>query len=324
VPGPGLLLSVWLILACNVKYVPNTGKHLDKPLKIAVISDLNASYGSVDYDAEVSAVIKKMAMIKPDIILCGGDMIAGQKASLTEQNIKAMWQGFKQTVLTPVQQLKIPFGFTLGNHDASPSYLTDRAMAKQFWIENVNATGLHFIDSTHYPFYFSYILNNVFFISWDAAGARVPAEVYEWMNAQLATITARAAKMRVLLGHLPLYPIVEQKNKPGEVNADADGALSFFKDNGIDLYISGHQHAFYPAKKEGIRLLNAGCIGSGERRIMGHADTAKKTYTIIEVPAGAGQQFRYTTYIANSGQVIDPRSLPDSVIGFNGVLRRED
>jgi predicted phosphodiesterase len=321
----GLIFSIWIAAACSHHHrVSGNNEAVSKSVKIAVISDLIGSYGSVEYGAEVTAVIKKMEMIKPDIILCAGDMVAGQKATLTEQNIKAMWQGFKQTVLTPVQELNIPFGFTLGNHDASPSYLTDRAMAKQFWRENVQATGLQFIDSMHYPYYFSYILSNIFFISWDAAAAKIPAEVYEWMNKQLAGNTAREAKLRILLGHLPLYPIVEHKNKTGEVNANADSALSFFKNNGIDLYISGHQHAYYPAKKNGVRLLNAGCIGSGERKIMGHTDTAKKAYTIIEVPARSTRQFHYTTYTGGTERLIDPRSLPDSVIGFNGVLYRED
>src|SRR5690606_10044628 len=119
-------------------------------------------------------------------------------------------------------------------------------------------------------------------------------------------------------------PIVEHKNKPGEINADPDIALSFFKENGVDLYISGHQHAFYPAQKEGVRLLNAGCIGEGERKIMGHTDTAKKAYTIIEIPVQSPKQFSYSTYVPVTNQLIDPQTLPDSVVGLSGVLRRED
>ena len=321
----GLALVIWFSLACTHKHnTVNSSEKFEKTLKIAVISDLNSSYGSITYNEEVSAVIKDLAVIKPDIILCGGDMVAGQKASLTEQNIKDMWNGFKQTVLIPVQQLNIPFGFTLGNHDASPSYHTDRALAKQFWVNNADATNLNFIDSSHYPFYFSYIQNNVFFMSWDAAGAKIPDEVYKWMKIQLNSKTARAAGLRILLGHLPLYPVVEHKNKPGEVNANTDSALSFFKDYGIDLYISGHQHAYYPAIKDGIRLLNAGCIGDGERKIMGHTDSAKKAYTIIEVPVKSPRKFSYLTYMPVTNQLIDPHSLPDSVVGFNSVLRRED
>src|SRR5690606_2257601 len=95
----------------------------DNPLKIMVISDLNDSYGSVTYSDEVAATIRKIGDIKPDIIVCGGDMVAGQKASLTEAQLNAMWDGFNRNVLKPVDSLKIPFGFTIGNHDASPNYL---------------------------------------------------------------------------------------------------------------------------------------------------------------------------------------------------------
>src|SRR5690554_4860032 len=66
----------------------------DKALKIMVISDLNDSYGSVTYSKEVASVIRRIAQIKPDIILCGGDMVAGQKASLTEERLVEMWQAF--------------------------------------------------------------------------------------------------------------------------------------------------------------------------------------------------------------------------------------
>ncbi|HYK75442.1 MAG TPA: metallophosphoesterase, partial [Daejeonella sp.] len=249
-----LIPSVFLIGICCAFIYQNDGRKAtdekrpawrketkDKPLKIAVISDLNSSYGSVTYSEEVSAVVKDLQQIKPDIILCGGDLVAGQKASLTEENIKAMWQGFNETVLMPINKLKIPFGFTVGNHDASPSFSTDRALAKQFWAEHAKSLNLTFVDSTHFPFYYSYLKNNVFFISWDAAGAQINPEVFDWMKMQLKGKAATNARLRILMGHLPLYAIVESKNKPGEVLANADSTLNFMKEQGIDLYISGHQ-----------------------------------------------------------------------------------
>ncbi len=288
-----------------------------------VISDLNSSYGSTTYSDDVKAVIERIPEIKPDIILCAGDMVAGQKATLSEQNIEAMWSGFKTTVLDPISNLKIPFGFTVGNHDASPSYKTDRKLSERFWKENVNATGLAFVDSSHYPFYYSYMKNDVFFISWDAAGAEIKPEVYQWMQAQLSNKLARKARLRVLIGHLPLYAIVDSKNKPGEVNSDPSAALNFFKDKGIDLYISGHQHAYYPAQKEGIRFLNMGCIGDGPRKLIGNDAPAQKSYTIIDVPMKNAEKFGYTTYTPQSHEIIDLKSLPDSVIGFNGISRKD-
>ena len=65
----GLAFVLWCSLACNYKYSSiNSNERFDKPLKIAVISDLNSSYGSVTYNAAVSAVINELAVIKPDII----------------------------------------------------------------------------------------------------------------------------------------------------------------------------------------------------------------------------------------------------------------
>ena len=78
-------------------------------------------------------------------------------------------------------------------------------------------------------------IHNIFFMSWDASSSKVPDAVYEWMQAQLKSPAARTAHLRILVGHLPLYPIVDSKNKPGEVNAAADSSLAFFQANGIDL-----------------------------------------------------------------------------------------
>lgn len=296
----------------------------DKALKIMVISDLNDSYGSVTYSKEVASVISRIAQIQPDIILCGGDMVAGQKASLTEDRLAEMWQAFNQNILKPIDSLKIPFGFTMGNHDASPNYLKDRAAANYFWNKHLPSSKLTFVDRSHYPFYFSYIKNNVFFMSWDASAAEIKPEVMEWMKAQLKSKVAKGSRLRILLGHLPLYAIVADKNKAGEVNSDADATLDFFRENGVDLYISGHQHAYFPAHKNGIQLFNSGCLGGGPRPILGHDEPAKKAYAIIEVPIESPKQFQFTAFVPETNEPILLNSLPDSVTGFNGSIKRID
>lgn len=320
-----LLILVFIITSFNFIVPPQWEVETkNKPLKILLISDLNAGYGSLTYSDDVPAVIKEIRNIKPDLILCAGDMVAGQKASLTEQNIRAMWQAFKMVVFDPIKKANVPFGFTLGNHDASPSFEKDRALASEFWKNEQAATRLTFVDSEHYPFYFSYLKNNVFFMSWDASGAKIKPELYRWMKEQSDLKVAKEARMRILLGHLPLYAIVAAKNKPGEVNANPDSALAFFKANRIDMYISGHQHAYYPAAKDGVNLLNSGCIGDGARPILGHSVLAKKAYTIIEIPVKKSLNFTQRSFMPISNEEINRKSLPDSVIGFNGTIRRID
>lgn len=319
----GVLTILCLLAIICASWQTSQDNPKQKTFKIAVISDLNSSYGSTTYHPDVYATLKELDSIKPDLILCGGDMVAGQKASLNEAQLQAMWDSFGKNILQPIQQMKIPFGFTIGNHDASPSYQQDRATAKAFWQAQQQNLGLNYIDYTNFPFYFSYQQNGVFFISWDAAGSKVNPQVFEWMEKQLQSKAAKKAKLRVLLGHLPLYAIVASKNKPAEVLADTETTATFFNKNGIDLYISGHQHAFYPSYTNNVRLLNAGCIGEGARPIIGDDKPATRAYTIIEVPVNNAKKFSYNTYVPNTGQSIELSHLPDSVIGFNGVSRKD-
>lgn len=309
-------------VAWNVAFAQNFQKETkNSKLKILLISDLNDSYGSVTYSKEVHEVVTRANDIDPDIILCGGDMVAGQKASLTAGRLDSMWQAFDQSVLSPINQLGIPFGFTMGNHDASPSYHLDRAEASVFWSKNKAKANLTYVDDTHFPYYFSYIKNNVFFISWDASSAVIPTEVKTWMGKQLAAQIARKARARIVLGHLPLYAIVASKNKKGEVLNDSDETLEFLKVNDVDMYISGHQHAYYPAAKEKLTLLNAGCLGGGPREILGHNAKATKAYAILELPKKKGvKNIRITGYEPIGHNHISLESLPDSVKGFNGEI----
>lgn len=292
-----------------------------QPLKILLISDLNGSYGSTSYGEEVHDVIAKIDSIKPDLILCAGDMVAGQKSSLTTEQIQAMWDGFDSQIFQKIEQSNVAFAFTIGNHDGSPNFLQDRALATAYWMPRKNALKLNFIDDTHFPYYYSFEQSGIFIASWDASASVVKEDVYKWLETQLASPVAKKARMRILLGHLPLYAIVESKNKPGEVNADASFAMSFFKKHKVDMYISGHQHAYYPAKEGNVVLLHAGGVGDGPRQIMGHAAEAMRAYSILEIPKNS-KQFKLETWNPSLRKSIALEDLPASVSGFNGTVNR--
>ena len=264
-----LIFACLCLFACSPLKQQNADTSNQKMYKIAVISDLNSSYGSTIYHPDVYATLKELDSIKPDIILCGGDMVAGQKRSITAAETQAMWDSFGKNILQPIKDMKIPFGFTVGNHDAAPSFPQDRAIAKTFWKTHQQELGLKYIDQSHFPFYFSYLHEGIFFISWDAAGATITSEVFTWMEQQLQSTSAKNTRLKIVLGHLPLYAIVAAKNKPGEVLANNETTAEFLNKNGVDLYISGHQHAYYPSYSNNLRLLNAGCIGEGARPLIG-------------------------------------------------------
>lgn len=317
-------LAILILLSSTLMCLFCLDKPVKKTIKVAVISDLNSSYGSTTYHSDVYATLKELDSIKPDVILCGGDMIAGQKASITAAQTQMMWKSFDDHILKPIQQMRVPFGFTVGNHDASPSYQQDRKLAQEFWLNKQDQLGLQYVERSHFPFYYSYQQHGIFFISWDAAGAKVNKEVLDWMEKQLQSKAAKKAKLRVLLGHLPLYAIVASKNKVGEVLADNENTATFLERNSVDLYISGHQHAYYPSFNKKLRLLNAGCIGEGPRPLLGDHSVASRAYTIIEVPVDHPKKFNYITYIPNTnGKIIEHSNLPDSVVGFNGISKKD-
>ena len=56
---------------------------------------------------------------KPDLVICAGDMVAGQKTSLTDRQLEAMWEGFETFVRRPLEPTGIPLLPAMGNHDAS-------------------------------------------------------------------------------------------------------------------------------------------------------------------------------------------------------------
>ncbi len=320
------LLSILLLgISLLGQSQPVKKKQQNKTLKILLISDLNDSYGSVTYSNEVHDMVSRMNGINPDMILCAGDMVAGQKASLTPEQLKAMWQGFDSSVFNPIYQLQIPFGFTVGNHDASPGYANDRAAATTFWQNNKSKTHLSFVDDTHFPYYFSYIKNNVFFLSWDASSATIPLAVKDWMEQQLSSRLAKKAKGRIVLGHLPLYAIVAAKNKPGEVINDADETLAFLKKNKVAMYISGHQHAYFPATKRKVTLLHSGCLGGGPRQLLDHDTPPQKAYALLQLKKRRKKlNVSIEGFTASDHQTILLHSLPETITGFNGTVQRVD
>ena len=88
-------------------------------LRLALISDLNGPYGSTRYSPTVAAGLDLLSELKPDLVLCAGDMVAGQKISLTDSQLEAMWSSFQSTILNPLLQQGIGMIPTMGNHDAS-------------------------------------------------------------------------------------------------------------------------------------------------------------------------------------------------------------
>ncbi|GGR94369.1 metallophosphoesterase family protein [Deinococcus sedimenti] len=294
----------------------------DRPVRLAILGDFNGPYGSTSYPAPLTRSVARIVNEwKPEAVLSPGDLIGGQKASLSDAQVRAMWAAFERDVRAPLARAGIPFAFTLGNHDASPRSPRDRREAAAYWTAHV--PDLAFVDRADFPFRFSVTLGGgaVFVASLDAAGPDVSAGQRAWLAAQLASPAARGAGARLVVGHLPLAGVSAEKNRPGEVLRDPGALRQVLEVGGVLAYVHGHHAAYYPARLGRLNVLSAGGIGG--RAYVGHPGPARSTVTLLTVwPA----QDRATleTVDAATGQPVTTATLPARLDGLGGPLTRVD
>ena len=300
-------------------------------VRIVVISDLNSQYGSTQYDPEVHRAIALMPQWQPDLVLCGGDMVAAQSRKLSTAQVQAMWVAFDRAIAAPLRQANIPFGFTIGNHDGSGAidragqmpFAGDRHLAQQYWTNPAHNPRLAFVDRGQFPFYYSFQQNDIYYLVWDASTARLAPPQLAWVKQSLASSQAQRAKLRIVIGHLPLYPIAVNRDRPGEFLDQAETLRSLLERYRVHTYVSGHHHAYYPGYRGQLQLLHAGAIGSGPRAILNSTAAPQKTLTVIDIPADYTTTV-YTTYDMKTQQRIDEQRLPRWITTPSGTVMRRD
>lgn len=301
-------------------------------VRLAVISDLNSAYGSTDYEPEVDKGIQLLPFWQPDLVVCGGDMVAGQSPSLAAEEIQAMWTAFDQHVAAPLRQANLPFGFTIGNHDASGAlsingqflFQQERDLAIAYWNAPEHNPGVEFVDRAEFPFFYTFTSKDVFFLVWDGSTSQIPADKLAWVEQTLASEAAQQAKMRILVGHLPLYAVAVGRDEPGEVMANADQLRQMLERYNVHTYISGHHHAYYPAHKGNMQLLHTGILGAGPRPLIDSDLAPRKTITIVDISYSSPDMTTYTTYDIQTLEPILYDQLPRFLTGHNGMVIRRD
>ncbi len=300
-------------------------------VRIILISDLNSAYGSTDYIEQVKQAIAFVPDWEPDLVLCGGDMVAGQDSALSTSEINAMWQGFDKHIAAPIRKAKLPFGFTIGNHDASGSlygggkyaFESDRSAATKYWNDPKHDANLNFVDRAGFPFYYTFQQNDIFFLVWDASTATIPSTQLQWAEKSLASEVAQKSKLRMAIGHLPLYAVAKGRETSGNYLDEADRLRGLLEKYQVHTYISGHHHAYYPAHKGKLELLHAGVLGDGPRRLLSGDLAPSRTVTAIDIKLATSETI-YTTYDMDTLKVVEQSTLPPYIDAPNGRITRRD
>lgn len=245
-------------------------------LTVAVISDLNGAYGEASYGAPVHRAVRRLRELEPDLVLSTGDMIGGQREGV---DLRAMWEGFHRAVTEPLAEAGIPLAVTPGNHDGS-GYSRWRAEREEFrrqWESRRPAVKL--LDGGAYPLRYSFEQGPALFVSLDATEVGpLEAEQRAWLAAQLEAGADRPVK--VVFGHLPLSPVT--RGREAEVLADRE-LERVMEEGGVDLYLSGHHHGYYPGRRGALRLVSTGCLGGGARPLLGTTEATPRSLLVLEI-----------------------------------------
>ncbi|MEJ2308867.1 MAG: metallophosphoesterase [Gammaproteobacteria bacterium] len=252
------------------------------PLRVAVISDLNGSYGSTSYAPRIDRAIDRVIELKPDLVISTGDMVAGQRRPhLTRKQVLAMWSAFHRVVSDRLAAAGIPFVVTPGNHDASAygGFRHEREIYREQWLPR--KPKLDFVDDADYPFFYAFDMGGVRFVSLDAT--RLGPLHGDQMRRLEAVATGREAL--VTYSHLPLWPFARNREK--EVIGDTR-LESLYRKTGVDLHLSGHHHAFYPGEKNGILHVSQACLGGGPRKLIGDTQRSRHSFTVVDIDDDGG------------------------------------
>ena len=216
-------------------------------LKLGLISDLNGSYGSTSYGGAVKRGVSLLLQQQPDLVLCAGDMVAGQQRSLTSAQLQAMWAGFEHSVRSPLEQAGIALSPAIGNHDGSSQkhqghwvYAREREQAALFWNKHHGDLSSGFIDMDLFPFQYAWRRPGLYVVVIDASSANVDSSQRHWIETALNSTNRNPDDLCLVMGHLPLTAFSEGRARPGECIADPWGLADLLRRSRVDLVISGH------------------------------------------------------------------------------------
>lgn len=237
------------------------------PETIAVISDLNGSYGATDYGGEVHGAVRPIrALDRPgDLHRRHGGGPEDRPATDRGADRRDVG-GVPRGGDPPPGRGAHPHAGHPGNHDASAykGFEAERRAFDRTWADNAPRVAL--LDGERYPFRYAASHQGVLSIGLDiTVTGSLPAEEMEWLDAILRDEVTRHG-MRLVFGHLPIWPVAQ--GRQSGIIGDPD-FLALLAGHQVNAYLSGHHQACYPARRDGVLLLAQACRGAGPRKYLG-------------------------------------------------------
>ncbi len=250
------------------------GEADEKVWTLAVMADLNGAFGSKEYNEHVHGAVQWLIDDgEADAVLIAGDMVAGQMEGL---DYSGMWEAFHEVVTRPLREAGLAVAVTPGNHDGSerPRFWRERVEFARQWERYRPQVAM--IDDEMYPFYYAFEVGPATVISMDGTGVgRLDEAHIDWMMSLPGSGTGGPV---FVMSHLPQYPVAQGR----EVEIFDDPQLEdFVEEVGPAAMISGHHHAYYPARVGETLFLHAGALGSGVRPLLGEDEPGERVLSLV-------------------------------------------
>ena len=306
-----ILATLLLILTFSHSYSEDI-INCDDYCEVIVISDLNESYGSTRYRADIQNAVNHIIDQRPDLVITTGDHVAGQKQGL---NYQAMWDVFHKVVTRPITSANIPFAPAPGNHDASAysAYHKERMTYKKQW-EGDYRPKVKMLNTHGFPFRYSYSLGPALFIVLDSTTVNFSQAEQKWVEFNLEKYGDNYP-VKIVYGHVPLYPFAVNREKDYMHAPDFENVLNKYD---VDLFVSGHHHTYYPGRRGKLGLVGTSCLGGGTRSLIGDETGKKSPRSIIKFKYNKSGVFELNAYKSPYFQEVISRDQLPKEVGIPG------
>jgi len=308
---------VWLVLLL----LPINFVLASDSIRLVVISDLNASYGSSHYAEPVHRAIKEIIKLEPDLVLISGDMVAGQRTVnlLNQMELINLWDAFERNIGEPLRSAGIALIAVAGNHDASGEarFQRERSEFQSYWKQYPPVLQP---AAENTPLQWAWKLKNLTVIGLDATrhGPLKPAAQREWLKNTLAANQKKAGDIILVSGHLPIWAFAKGRETGILADTELEILLHEYR---VDAYISGHHHAYYPGVHAGLVQISMGALGSGRRALIGNNNRSEHSFLVVDIGSDGALKYRALTG-KHYQQVLDVKTLPAEISNAEVVLKR--
>lgn len=315
-----------------------------RPFVIGAISDINGTECQPRYPVNSLKAFENLLKSQPiDHLLIPGDAVHGECTKYEEDEpyadvVRSMWDEFDRNFYAPARALGLSPVLAPGNHDAPflrpgnpyPTFVEENLGFQRYWENKRPELGVKRVrlrgESDRYPYYFAYTHKNILFIvlqSTTVATLSDGANQKKWLKALFSGPEARRARLKIAMGHVPPYPVLDPDVGPkysavihAEQVGKPAGLMDLLLDNGVRLLIAGHSHAPYPAEltrardKKKMLVLSMPC-GHAPRALLDKSEPSPKGYALIEI--GDDNKIKFDIRDWQTGLTIPYAYFPEAI-----------